>query len=138
MKKDPKDYILKFQSADKMGSMIEHKIISISDSECLSEYQASENHFNPGGILHGGALFAAMDSSQGALVHYALDEKFRYAVTGTATVKYLAPVKNEKVQIRSWFHSTQDRKLFVHSLAKTESGTEVAKLEEIWISAVKS
>jgi acyl-coenzyme A thioesterase PaaI-like protein len=138
MTKDPKIFIEKFHELDQMGTLIGHKVIELNEAECLSEYQSVKAHYNPGNILHGGALFAAMDSAQGALIHFSLDRKFQYAVTGTATIKYFAPVKDEKIKIRTWFESKQDRKHFLHSLATTESGVEVAKLEEVWIAVPNS
>lgn len=126
-----------FEQHDKLGSLLGNRLISISTNECVCEYQVSKEHFNPNQILHGGVLFAIMDSSQGAFVHFSLDEKFKAAATGTATVKYLAPVTSGKIRVRTWLKNQDGRKIFVDSEALDESGKTVATLEEIWIGILK-
>jgi hypothetical protein len=77
-----------------------------------------------------------MDSSQGAFVHFILDEKFRAAATGTSTIRYEAPVKEGVIRIRTWLKGQEGRKLFVRSEARNEAGTLMAGLEEIWIALI--
>jgi uncharacterized protein (TIGR00369 family) len=134
---DPEIFMKRFKSHDKMGDFLGAKIVSISSEECTYEYEATPAHHNPNGILHGGALFTVMDSSQGAFVHFSLDEKFVAAATGTATIRYSAPVKTGLIKVRTWLKEAQGRKLFVTSEARDESGTVVATLEEIWIAILK-
>ena len=131
----PQEFAKFFEKTDRLGALFGNKMISISKDECLCEYQVSPEHFNPNGILHGGALYSVMDSSEGAFVHFTLDEKFKYAATGTSTIKYKAPVTSGKIRIRTWLKEIQNRKLFVCSSATDESGLEVAQLEEIWIAS---
>ena len=57
--------------------------------------------------------------------------------TGTATVKYLAPVTGGTIRIRSWLKGQERRKLFISSEAKDEKGNVVATMEEIWIAILK-
>lgn len=130
-------YIQSFLKTDRMGALLGHKILSLTTGECLSEYEVRPEHFNPNGIVHGGALFTVMDSSQGAFVHFTLDvEKFKYAATGTATIKYLAPIKSGKILIKTKYKEIQNRKLFVLSEAFDESGRLVATMDEVWIAAL--
>lgn len=136
-KKDPVLYAENFMKNDRMGSLFGHQIVSLDTQECISRYKVQEAHFNPNGILHGGALFAAMDSAQGAFVHYVLDEKFKFASTGTATIRYSAPVRSGVVTLRTWITETQNRKIFVSSQAYDDQGSEVARLDEIWIGILK-
>ncbi|MGZ3691348.1 MAG: PaaI family thioesterase, partial [Pseudobdellovibrio sp.] len=96
-------YIEHFEKKDQLGSLFKMKIMKVDENECLCEYTVQEAHYNPNGILHGGALYSVMDSSQGAFIHLNLDPQFKYAATGTATIKYLAPVREGKVLIRTWF-----------------------------------
>lgn len=131
------DYIKSFDNHNHMGSLFEHTFISLTEQECVSEYIVSPKHFNPNGILHGGALFTLMDTSQGAFVHFTLDRsRYKYAATGTATIKYAAPVISGKVRIVTKYKEIQNRKLFVLSEAFDESGRTVATMEEIWIAAL--
>jgi acyl-coenzyme A thioesterase PaaI-like protein len=106
----------------------------LSREECVYEYTASASHFNPNKILHGGALYSVMDSSQGAFVHFVLDPKYRYAATGTATIRYEAPITEGTARIRTWLRGQEGRKLFVSSEACDENNKLLASLEEIWIA----
>ncbi|MCM0606317.1 MAG: PaaI family thioesterase [Xanthomonadaceae bacterium] len=135
--KNLENYIQWFKNTDKLGEIFSPKIVSLSETECLYEYTVIPAHFNPSGILHGGALYTVMDSSQGLFVHYILDDSFKAAATGTATIKYLAPLKSGVVKIRTYLKEKSGRKLFVNSVATDESGREVATLEEIWIAILK-
>lgn len=130
----PHEYAKKFQSKDAFGSLIGHKIVALNEKECLSEIEVHSALFNPTGILHGGVLFGAMDSSQGAFVHFDRSRDYQVAVTGTATVKYLQPVKEGKVSIRTWPQSREGRKIFVSSEARDSNGVLLATLDEIWIA----
>lgn len=137
LREDPAEYQRRFERADKLGTLLGAKIVSITKDECVFEYQVNPDHFNPNRILHGGTLFSVMDSSQGAFLHFILDEKFRFAATGTATVKYLAPVTHGKIKIRTWLAAHENRKFFIKSEASDESGQAVAVLDEIWIAVLE-
>lgn len=123
-----------FAEHDQLGALLGAKLVSLSERECLYEYNVSPRHFNPNQILHGGTLYAVMDSSQGAFVHFVLDPKFRCAATGTATIRYEAPVREGKVHIRTWLKNQEGRKIYVNSEARDQGGKLLATLEEVWIA----
>lgn len=132
------EFLKKFEGSDQLGSLIGHRLNFINQDRCESTYKVDPKHFNPNGILHGGALFTAMDSSQGAFVHYILDtSKFKYAATGTATIKFLAPVREGTISIVTTLSSTENRKLMILSKAFDETLKEVANLNEIWVATLK-
>ena len=128
------EFIRQFAAKDRMGALLGVRILSIGQEECVGEYTVSPAHFNPNGILHGGALYTALDSCQGAFVHFNLDPQWRAAATGTATIRYEAPVTAGRVTLRTWLERAEGRKLFVNSEAKSESGQLLASLAEIWIT----
>lgn len=135
--KNPADSIRMFQALDRFGSLLGGRPVALNGEECIYEYEVSPEHYNPNGILHGGALYSVMDSSQGIFVHFILEDSYKFAATGTATVKYLAPLTAGKIRVRTWLKGRERRKIFVSSSATDESGREVATLEEIWIAALK-
>jgi uncharacterized protein (TIGR00369 family) len=138
--KDPKPFIERFEKSDGLGRLFGAKILSLTETECTYEYETLSSHFNPYGILHGGTLYSIMDSSQGLLIHYLLesmDPSFKAAATGTATIKYLAPVRNGKIFIRTILKERQGRKVFMSSVAEDGSGNRLAELEEIWIAILR-
>ena len=71
------------------------------------------------------------------LVHALLSPPYRRALTGTATIKYLAPVRGGKVLVRTTLARREGRKLFVHSEAVDQKGKTVATLDEIWIAVAE-
>lgn len=134
---EPKDlpaYIATFVKNDKLGTHMAARFISLTAEECVYEYDAIPQHYNPNGMLHGGALYTVMDSSQGMLIHVALDSEYQAAVTGTATMKYLAPVHSGTVRIRTTISGREGRKIFVRSEATSSDGKSLATLDEIWIA----
>ena len=135
---DAQDYLAKFHQLDAMAKLLGAKAIQVDETECLYEYSVRPEHFNPNGVLHGGALYTIMDSSQGAFLHFILDASFAHAFTGTSTIRYEAPVTDGVIQIRTWLKGREGRKYFVSSEAKRADGTTVARLEEIWIAKPKS
>lgn len=133
LRKDPAKFQAAFEAADKMGRLIGARPISLSASESIFEYDVKPEHFNPNGILHGGALYTVMDSAQGAFLHFILDEKFKFAATGTATIRYDAAVSKGMVSIRTVLDRHEGRKYFLKSVATQDSKT-VATLDEVWIA----
>jgi uncharacterized protein (TIGR00369 family) len=137
MKKNTFEYTSNFQKNDHLGTLFGCKLISVTEEECIYEYEVSKQHFNPNGTLHGGTLFSVMDTSQGAFIHYILEDKYKFAATGTASIRYLAPVTKGKIKIRTWLKEKAKRKYIILSSAINEEGSEVATLEEIWIAILK-
>jgi uncharacterized protein (TIGR00369 family) len=127
-------YTKYFVEKDKMGAHMGARFVSLSLQECVYEYEVSENHLNPNGILHGGALYTVMDSAQGMMVHAVLDDKYAGAATGTATIRYLAPVKTGTIRILTTIKEQSGRKIFVTSKAYNADQVLVADLEETWIA----
>ena len=132
-RKDAQTFKAAYEAADCIQKSIGAKFISVSHEECIYEYTVVAAHFNPNGLVHGGALFTAMDSCQGAFMHFIVDEVYTYPVTGTATIRYEHPVTAGVVSIRSFLERREKRKYFVTSLA-SQANTIVAKLDEVWIA----
>jgi len=137
IRESPEKYLKFINEADEMGKTIGHKLISIDQNQCISEYQVNPKHFNPNKILHGGALFSCMDSAQGAFIHYVLPDDLQYAVTGTATIKYIQPVTQGSIRIKTWIERQEGKKIYVESEAKDQNGHALAQLSEIWIAVRK-
>jgi acyl-CoA thioesterase len=121
-----------FVANDGLGALVGARFVSLNDGVCVYEYEPRAAHHNPGGMLHGGALYTVMDSSQGMLV-YSLVQPPTVAASGTATIKYLAPVRHGRIVVTTTLAKSEGRKLFVHSEAVDEAGVMVAVLDEIWI-----
>ncbi|RYD80666.1 MAG: PaaI family thioesterase, partial [Sphingobacteriales bacterium] len=98
--KSATEYQAEFQRRDHLGNLVGARFISIDRDQIIYHYEVKPEHFNPNGFLHGGALYTVMDSSQGAFVHFILDEKFEIAVTGTATIRYEKPLRSGSVEIK--------------------------------------
>jgi len=122
-----------FFARDRFGTAIGARFVSLHDGVCVYEYDATAAHHNPGGMLHGGALYSVMDSSQGMLV-YSLVEPPNVAATGTATIKYLAPVVRGNIVVTTTLTKREGRKLFLHSEAVDDNQVVVAVLDEVWIT----
>lgn len=121
-----------FYGRDRFGAVVGARFVSLADGVCVYEYDVTDAHNNPGGLLHGGALYAVMDSSQGMLV-YSLVQPPELAATGTATIKYLAPVKSGRITVTTRLTAQERRKLMLHSEATDDQGVTVAVLDAIWI-----
>jgi uncharacterized protein (TIGR00369 family) len=133
-KHDPARYLEVFGAHDGLGRLLGHRLLSISNERCLSEFVGRAELSNPNGILHGGALFSAMDSAQGAFMHFILEPEFEFAATGTATVKFHHPVRTERLRLETTLTGAERRKRFVRSVARFEDGTLVAELDEVWVA----
>jgi uncharacterized protein (TIGR00369 family) len=127
------EHVSAFVAGDRLGAQLGARFVSFDGTTCVYEYDARPEHFNPNGMLHGGALFTVMDSSQGLLVFYILDHE-QAAATGTATIKYLAPVRAGRIVVRTTLARREGRKIFVTSEARSAEDRVVAVLEEVWIT----
>ncbi|XDD49728.1 PaaI family thioesterase [Leptospira sp. WS92.C1] len=134
---DSNRWLKVFYKTDTFGNLLGAKAISVSRTECVYEYEVQNVHLNPNGILHGGILFSVMDSCQGGFIHFFLDPIYKYAATGTATIRYLKPIQSGSVRIRSTLKEQKRRRLVIVSHVYDEEGAEIAVLEEIWIAIPK-
>jgi uncharacterized protein (TIGR00369 family) len=137
LRREKDRYVSAFEASDHLGSLVGATCVSLTDSECVYEYEVSARHLNPNGVLHGGALFTVMDSSQGLFIHFILDQQYRGGVTGTATVRYEKPVLAGKVSIRTHLERREGRKYFIRSVARQDEQV-VATLDEVWIAIPNS
>jgi len=131
--KVPEEYKKNFESRDKFGSLLAARPVQISEEECVYEYTAVPEHHNPNGMLHGGALFGAMDSAQGAYVHFIVDTENQYATTATASIRYRRALINEKVLIYVRLKEKKKKLLYIIAVAKLPKGEIVAEHEETWM-----
>ncbi|MCE9501943.1 MAG: PaaI family thioesterase [Leptospira sp.] len=136
--KNPEEYIRYFENKDRFGSLLNVKPVKVSDEECLYEYTAVPEHYNPNGMLHGGALYGAMDSAQGAFVHFIVDTEHHFATTATASIRYRKALKNEKVLIRVRLKEKKKKLLYVIAEAILPGGEIVAELDETWMILPKT
>ena len=75
-----------------LDKLLGTELVYIEKGKCEIKLQINENHYNPGGIVHGGCMFAMADTA-GAHAALAYGEN---VVTATSDIKYLRPAKNVK------------------------------------------
>lgn len=128
------EHIQRFMAEDGLGRLLGTHVVSLTPESCVFTYDVRPEHLNPVGILHGGALFSVMDSCQGMLVSFVVGGDGLTAATGTATIRYLAPVRSGRVVVSSTLVERQGRKLLVDSTATSPDHTTLALLRETWVT----
>ncbi len=100
------------------------------DQRMTTTYKARREHEGYDGVLHGGITASLLDEVMGELVqHVGI-----YAVTGELTVRYILPVQTgQELFCVAEIKSIEDRKIFVHGVAKLEDGTIAATGDAIFI-----
>ncbi|GEM_PF-1084998 len=127
------DFKKAFQESDCFAQLVGYYPDHVEKGKCVYIFESNENHMNPYGILHGGALYAAMDSSQGLAVHTYLDlEKF-WGITAEASIRYKQPFTKGKITIKTEIKEHKKTILYVISNAYDENNNLLAALEQKWM-----
>ncbi|MBI3396474.1 MAG: PaaI family thioesterase [Spirochaetia bacterium] len=118
---------------DRFGQHIGCEMLEITQEYCVYRLDAKEHHWNPNKVTHGGAIFSAMDSCQGAFVHYLLDLSTSFGTTAEATIRYKKPHLVGPLTIRTTLRDRKRNLLFVETSAQNSEGEVVAVLSEKWM-----
>ncbi|EKR17130.1 conserved hypothetical protein [Leptospira interrogans serovar Manilae] len=125
-----------FQKQDRFSHKIGYKILSVSPGESEYEISVDDTFFNPVNIVHGGALFSAMDSSAGAAMAAWIrssDLKYKFMATASAEIKYRKSVTKGKIRIQSKITDQKRSIVKLHSQAFDEEENLVAELFSTWV-----
>ncbi|WP_061233936.1 PaaI family thioesterase [Leptospira interrogans] len=122
-----------FQKQDRFSHKIGYKILSVSPGESEYEISVDDTFFNPVKIVHGGALFSAMDSSAGAAWIRSSDLKYKFMATASAEIKYRKSVTKGKIRIQSKITDQKRSIVKLHSQAFDEEENLVAELFSTWV-----
>ncbi|PJZ56630.1 thioesterase [Leptospira barantonii] len=131
-----KEFTEYFQAEDRFSSKIGYKIISASGGKSEYELTVDDSFFNPVKIVHGGALFAAMDSSAGAAMASwirASDLQYKFMATAAAEIKYLKKVLGGSLKVTSEITDQKRSVVKLVSKAYDEEGDLVAELYSTWV-----
>lgn len=130
------DFIPYFQSQDRFSRKLGYKALQASPGKSEYEIEVDETFHNPVYIVHGAALFAAMDSSAGAAMAgwiKSSGKKCKFMATGTAEIKYRKSVTSGKIRIYS--EITEQKRATVRLISRSidQEGDLVAELLSIWV-----
>ncbi|MBE8362942.1 PaaI family thioesterase [Leptospira borgpetersenii] len=131
-----KEFTAYFQEQDRFSHKIGYKILSVSPGKSEYEIEIDDSFFNPVKIVHGGALFSAMDSSAGAAMAAWIRSsnlKYKFMATATAEIKYRKSVTKGKVRIKSEITEQKRSIVKLTSQAFDEEESLVAELFSTWV-----
>ncbi|ALO25871.1 hypothetical protein LEP1GSC137_4351 [Leptospira borgpetersenii str. Noumea 25] len=131
-----KEFTAYFQEQDRFSHKIGYKILSVSPGKSEYEIEVDDSFFNPVKIVHGGALFSAMDSSAGAAMAAWIRSsnlKYKFMATATAEIKYRKSVTKGKVRIKSEITEQKRSIVKLTSQAFDEEESLVAELFSTWV-----
>ncbi|EMJ93227.1 PaaI family thioesterase [Leptospira alstonii] len=131
-----KEFAEYFQEQDRFSYKIGYNVLSVSPGKSEYEIAVDDSFFNPVGIVHGGALFSAMDSSAGAAMAAWIrssDLKYKFAATATAEIKYRKSVTKGKLRIKTEITEQKRSIVKVSSQAFDEEENLVAELFSTWV-----
>ncbi|AMX58478.1 PaaI family thioesterase [Leptospira borgpetersenii] len=131
-----KEFTAYFQEQDRFSHKIGYKILSVSPGKSEYEIEVDDSFFNPVKIVHGGALFSAMDSSAGAAMAAWIRSsnlKYKFMATATAEIKYRKSVPKGKVRIKSEITEQKRSIVKLTSQAFDEEESLVAELFSTWV-----
>jgi uncharacterized protein (TIGR00369 family) len=80
-----------------IGVLIGFAITALEEGESVIEFQATENHTNPMGTLHGGVLCDIADAAMGIAFASTLEENESFT-TLELKINFLRPVWNDKLR----------------------------------------
>src|SRR3954465_6178968 len=80
--------------AERLGA----RVVSADDGESRVSFDATDEHLNPAGTLHGGVLATLVDTAMGQAVRSATDDD-DVPATSQLTVTYLRPGKPGAVEV---------------------------------------
>ncbi len=123
---------------DHFARTVGYEMTAISEKESIYEMMVEEKHWNPNGIMHGGALFSIMDSGQGALVHFVLNAREVFGTTAEASIRYRKPHKSGRIVVRTVIEERKRSLLYVRSTAFNEQNEVLAELSEKWMILPRS
>jgi uncharacterized protein (TIGR00369 family) len=83
-----------------IADLIGFKLASVQRGEAVLELQASANHFNPMGTLHGGVLCDVADAAMGIAFASTLEEDESFT-TLELKINYLRPVWKDKLRAKA-------------------------------------
>ncbi len=118
---------------DKFGRHVGCEMVEITQDHCVYRLDVKDHHWNPNRVAHGGAIFSAMDSCQGAFVHYILDVKKNFGTTAEANIRYRKAHAAGPITIRTTLREKKRNILFVETTAENEKGELIAVLSEKWM-----
>lgn len=110
----------------------------ISGSPGTSEYEieVDESFWNPVGIVHGGALFAAMDSSAGAAMAAWIKSSglnYTFMATASAEIKYRKSLTRGKIRVYTEIQEQKRSVVRLISKSLDENGELIAELLSVWV-----
>lgn len=100
------------------------------EGEARATLELGEQHTNPSGLVHGGAIFTLIDSTIAAAVLRTLDDDERMA-TQSSTIDFLRPAKG-KVTARARVDRRGTMTAYAAGEAIDEEGRVVAKTSAVW------
>ncbi|MBM9499416.1 PaaI family thioesterase [Leptospira sp. 201903071] len=130
------EFIPYFQSQDTFSRKLGYKALQASPGKSEYEIEVDETFHNPVKIVHGAALFAAMDSSAGAAMAAwikSTGRKCKFMATGTAEIKYRKSVTFGKIKIFSEIIEQKRSTVRLISKSIDPEGDLVAELLSIWV-----
>jgi uncharacterized protein (TIGR00369 family) len=78
------------------GRLIGLRIDSINAGVCHAHLEATPEHFNPNGVMHGGALFSLADTGMGAAL-FSVMEPQELCATIEIKMNFLRPVSEGRL-----------------------------------------
>lgn len=95
---NPEQFASAFRALDAFGNRIGCVPVSVEPGKAVYELQVVPELYNPPGILHGGALFGAMDSCQGAAVYALLSGRAGVmASTARVEMRFRRPMREGRL-----------------------------------------
>ena len=122
---------------DNFGRLVGYHITGITADTCEYIFEATENHFNPLGILHGGSLFSVMDSSQGALLWTVVDQKKFFIVVAQSSIRYKKQHKTGTITVKTKIADHKRNIYYMQSMAFSNNNELLATLDQKWFISPK-
>jgi uncharacterized protein (TIGR00369 family) len=122
-----------FQRADRLAQLVGHRPESVAAGNVVYVFDVGPRHHNPNGVMHGGALFAAMDSSQGAAIYSLPDFSGKRATVAEANIRFKKAFVDGRITIRTSIAKRAKKLLYVVSEALDQDGGTIAVLEGTWM-----
>lgn len=95
------------------------------DGSCRAWLDIDDRHTNPNGVVHGGVLFAMLDSAMGGATSSVMAPG-SWCTTIDMNIRYLAPCRGGRVTVDTSVRRAGRRIVHLDGVARGDDGTEYA------------